>query len=109
MFYFKSPYRRMQRWFVSEGWGDATIYVEVRDDQLAPSEELPPILEMAGLGCALAGLTGWIGNARNAGGAIRAVTTGTPEEAHRPAEVAGWCSLAQMSLGFLAVGLAWFV
>ena len=59
--------------------------------------------------CTLAGLTAWIGYARNASGAIRAVMSRTPAEAHRLAVLAGWCSLAEMLLGLFAVGLAWYV
>jgi hypothetical protein len=74
-----------------------------------PTVEFPLTLVIASLGCGLAGLAAWIGYARNAGGAIRAVTFGTPAEAHRLAALAGWCSLAQMILGFLALGLALYV
>jgi hypothetical protein len=74
-----------------------------------PPKELPLALAIASLGCGLAGLAARIGYARNAGGAIRAVTFGTPAEAHRLAALAEWCSLAQMILGLLAVGLAWYV
>jgi hypothetical protein len=71
--------------------------------------ELPLTLAIASLGCGLAGLAAGIGYARNAGGAIRAVSFGSRAEAHRLATLAEWCSLAQMILGFLAVGLGWYV
>ncbi len=71
-----------------------------------PMEHASLPLTITSVGCALAGLAAWIGYARNSGRAIQAVVVAMPAEAHRLTVLAGWYSLAQIVLGFLAVGLA---